>query len=137
MVLQSRRHVLCQDGKGRGCWGRKAQISSLHFTSPVWFQENARPISVVEPLPSPPGSPGEELLKSSLTRLRMGNAGSGDGLDATTKTAATHRGSSSSPAALPWLSVGQLLLQAEDDSRRALVASPFYGFAHSLFQFKP
>lgn len=79
---------------------------SVSFTSPVWFQENARATSVVEPPPSPPRSPGEELLKSSLTQLGMGNAGSGGGLDATTKTPATHRGSSSSPAALPWLSVG-------------------------------
>lgn len=71
---------------------------SVSFTSPVWFQENAQATSVVEP--------GEELLKSSLTQLGMGNAGSGEGLDATTKTPATHRGSSSSPAALPWLSVG-------------------------------
>lgn len=52
---------------------------SVSFTSPVWFQENARATSVVEPPPSPPRSPGEELLKSSLTQLGMGNAGSGGG----------------------------------------------------------
>lgn len=67
----------------------------------------------------------------------MGNAGSGEGLDATTKTAATHGGNSSSPSALPWLSVGRVLLKQVMSPAEPLVASPSCGFAHSLFQLKP
>lgn len=93
--------------------------------------------SLVECLPSTQGSPGEELLKSNLTQHRMGSGGAGEGLNATTKTAATHRGNSSSPSALPWLSVGQVLLKYIMSPGELLVASPFCGFAHSLFQLKP
>lgn len=73
------------------------------------------------------------LLMSNLTQLRMGNAGSGEGLNATTKTAATHGGNSSSPSALPWLSVSQVLLKQMMSLGELLVASPFYDLPTCFF----
>lgn len=99
-------------GKAQGCsapWGGKAQMSSL-CPSPQrpGFRRAFNTTSVVEPASLNTSSPGEELLKSSLTQPRMGNAGSGDSLDTkpyTEEAALPHQ---------PWPCVGQVLLQAED-----------------------
>lgn len=136
MVLQSRRHVLCRDGKTmRVLRWESPNFLSVPFTSPLWFQQNARPISggVSSLNTRQRGRAGEELLMSNLTQLRMGNAGSGEGLNATTKTAATHGGNSSSPSALPWLSVSQVLLKQMMSLGELLVASPFYDLPTCFF----
>lgn len=120
-------------GRPGGCWAGKARISSL-CPSPhlCGFSRMLDPF-LVERLPSTHGSPGEELVMSNLTQLRMGNAGSGEGLNGTTRTAATHGGNSSSPSALPWLSVSQVPLKQMMSLGELLVASPFYDLPTHFF----
>lgn len=110
-------------GRARGCsapWGGeepKCPLRVLHLAGQVSEEHPTSPLRWSR-LRSTQGSPTEELLMSSLTRPRRGDAGSGEGLDAKTKMQP-----SMEEAALPhWPRpfVGQVLLQAEDGvSKRA------------------